>query len=201
MAMPSRLVPISIEDYLAFEERSPLRHEYVDGRIYAMTGAKRRHNLIVARLLYRARGAADARPPCQVFANDMKLYVQLRNSIYYPDIVACCDPDDREEIYVIRPCFIVEVLSPSTAGIDRREKRMSYETLPSLQEYLIVSQDRMRVELYQREEAGWQGYLLQQPDDVIWSSCLQLRMTLAELYADVELAPPGVAEEEPPEYA
>lgn len=201
MAMPSKLVPIRIEDYLAFEERTPLKHEYVDGRIYAMTGAQRRHNLIVSRLLCRARLAADARPPCQVFASDMKLYVQPRNSIYYPDIVACCDPDDREEIYVIRPCFIVEVLSPSTTGIDRREKRMSYETLPSLREYLIVSQDRMRVELYQREEAGWQGYLLRQPDDLIWSSCLQLRMTLAELYADVELPPPGVAEEAPPEYA
>lgn len=198
--MPSKLTPISIEDYLAFEEKTPLRHEYVDGHIHAMSGAKRQHNLIVTRLAQRARSAADSRGPCQVFTSAMKLYVRTRNSIYYPDIVASCDPADREELYVTRPCFIVEVLSHSTASIDRREKRMSYETLPSLQEYVIVSQDRMRVELYQREEAGWQGYLLQQPDDIVWSSCLGLRVTLADIYVDVELAPPGVAEEDPTEY-
>lgn len=201
MVMPSRLVQASIADYLAFEEKTPLRHEYVDGRIFAMSGSTRRHNLIAGRLFYCAQTAADRRQPCQVFSSGMKLYVQERNSIYYPDLVASCDPDDREELYLTNPCFIVEVLSPSTASIDRREKRMSYETLASLMEYLIVDQDRMRVERYQREEGGWQGYLLQQPDDSIRSSCLGLSLTLAQIYEDVDLPPPGVAEEEAPEYA
>lgn len=201
MARPLKLVQVTVAEYLAREEKTALKHEFVDGRIFAMSGSKRRHNLIAARLLHRARSAADRRAPCQVFGSDMKLYVQARNSVYYPDLTACCDPSDREELYVTRPCFIVEVLSPSTATIDRREKRMSYETLESLREYVILDQDRMRAEVFQREEGGWQGYLLEHPDDSIRSSCLHLNLTLAQIYEDVDLPPPGVAEEDAPEYA
>ena len=193
--MPVRFVKITLEEYLAFEESATLRHEFVDGQIFAKTGAKRTHHLLVTRLSTQAYMAAQSRPPCQVFASGMKLYIKARNRVYYPDIFVTCDPTDRDERYATHPCFIVEVLSRSTARIDRREKRIAYQVLPSLQEYAIVSQDRMRVELYQREESGWIGYLLEQPDDTIWSSCLGLRMTLADLYEDVEFAPPGVAQE------
>jgi Uma2 family endonuclease len=195
--MPVRFANITLEEYLAFEESVPLRHEFVDGQIHAMTGARRAHHLIVTRLSSRAYAAAQSRRPCQVFASGMKLHIEARNRVYYPDIFATCDSTDRDECYATRPCFIVEVLSRSTASIDRREKRIAYQALPSLQEYAIVSQDRMRVELYQREETGWTGYLLEQPEDSIWSSCLGLRMTLADLYQDVTFAPPGVAEESP----
>lgn len=195
--MPVRFVKITVEEYLAFEERATHRHEFVDGQIFAMSGARRAHNLINMRLSQIVRSAADRRPECQVFANEMKLLLKGRNRVYYPDIFATCDPVDRADPYVTRPCFIVEILSRSTQHIDRREKRISYMELPSLQEYVLVSQDRMRVELYQREETGWIGYLLREPDDIIWSSCLGLRVTLAELYQDVEFATPGVAEETP----
>lgn len=201
MAMPSKLVHISIAEYLAREEQATGKHEYVDGRIFAMSGSTRRHNLIAARLLQRARSAADERTACQVFGSDMKLLMAARNSIYYPDLTVSCDPSDCVELYLTRPCFIVEVLSPSTASIDRREKRMSYQTLESLREYVIIDQDRMRVEVYQREDGLWQGYLLQQPDDTVRSTCLGLSLTLAQIYEDVELPTPGVEEEEAPEYA
>ena len=198
--MQPKPAPLSPAQYLEWEEKSPVKHEYVDGEIYAMSGAKRRHNLIAANLVSQAWNAGSNRKDCQVFGSDMKVYVEAHNSFYYPDVSACCDRNDREELFLTRPCFIVEVLSPSTASIDRREKRASYCTLESLREYVIVDQDQPRVEIYRRETGGWQGYLLTQPDDVVESSCLGLRLTLSQIYAGVEFPPAGVSEPEAPEY-
>lgn len=136
-----------------------------------------------------------------MFGSDMKVYVEAHNSFYYPDVSVCCDGNDRNELFLTRPCFIFEILSPSTASIDRREKRASYCTLESLREYVIVDQDQPRVEIYRREAGGWQGYLLNQPDDVVESSCLGLRLTLSQIHAGVEFPPAGVSEPEAPEYA
>lgn len=144
------------------------------------------------------RAALDRRS-CQVFGSDMKVRVEEFDAFYYPDLSVCCDLDDRHELYLTRPCFIVEVASPSTVSIDRREKRASYTSLASLNEYAIVDQDRMRVELYRRENNRWQGYVLQNASDWLESSCLGLRLTLEALYDGVEL-PPRVSESETPEY-
>ena len=197
--MQPKPMPLTPREYLELEERSPVKNEFIDGEIFAMSGAKRRHNLIASNLLYRARQAASS-GPCQVFGSDMKVFVESYNSFYYPDLSVCCDPTDRDERFLARPCFIVEVLSPSTASIDRREKRAAYTTLDSLREYAIVDQDRMRVELYRRESSGWRGYTLNGVDDVIASSCLDLALTLAQTYEGVEF-PTGVAEEESTQYA
>jgi Uma2 family endonuclease len=200
--MQPKPAPLSPAEYLDREETSPVKCEYVNGEIYAMTGAKRAHNLIASNLVYRARGAATGhRSGCQVFGSDMKVYVETRNSFYYPDLSVCCDPSDRNDLFLRRPCFIVEVLSASTALIDRREKRASYTTLESLREYAIVDQNRLHVELYRRESSGWRGYVLNQPDDFVESSCLGLRLSLQQIYEGVELPPLGVAEPESPEYA
>lgn len=203
-AMKPKPAQLNSAEYLDWESRSPFKHEYVDGEIYAMSGAKRRHNLIASNLIQHARSAARG-SECQVFGSDMKVHVEARNSFYYPDLSVCCDPSDRHELYLVRPCFIVEILSPSTAAIDRREKRVSYSTLASLREYAIVDQDRMRVELYRRESedrggAAWRGYLVSETDDVVESSCLRMRLSLSQVYEDVEL-PSGIAELDPPEYA
>ena len=127
--MRPKPAPLSPTEYLDREEKSPVKSEYVNGEIYTMSGAKRAHNLIASNLVYRARGAAIGRHSgCQVFGSDMKVYVEAHSSFYYPDLSVCCDPSDRHDRFVARPCFIVEVLSPSTALIDRREKRASYTT-------------------------------------------------------------------------
>jgi Uma2 family endonuclease len=194
---PAQLSPAQ---YLEWEMKSSVKHEYVDGEVYAMSGASRRHNLIVGNLLRRALNAAAEHGGCQVFGSGMRVQVEARNSYYYPDVSACCDRNDRDELYVTSPCFIIEVLSPSTASIDRREKRASYATLTSLLEYIIVDQDRMRVELYRRESHGWGGYILNQPDDFVELSCSGLRLTLSQIYEGIEL-PPGISEPELPEYA
>lgn len=198
--MQPKPAPLSPAEYLEREQKSPVKYEYLDGEIYAMSGATRRHNLIAANLLGRAWNAAAAERGCQVFGSDMKVYVEAHNSFYYPDLSVCCDPNDRNELFLTRPCFIVEVTSPSTASIDRREKRASYTSIESLREYVIVDQDRMRVELYRREVGGWRGYLLDQPDDAVESSCLDLRLMLSQIYEGVELPPPGVAEPQEAEY-
>ncbi len=198
--MEPEFVPLTPGEYLERELRSPFKHEYVDGAIYAMSGASRRHNLIAARLVYRASEAATKRANCQVFGSDMRVRVEARNCYYYPDLSACCDPTDRDDLYVLRPCFIVEVSSFSTAAIDRREKRIAYLCLDSLREYAIVDQDRLRVEVYRREGTEWRGVLLNRPEDVLVSTCLGMHVALGQLYDGVEF-PPGVAEPEPCAYS
>lgn len=199
--MQPKPVPLTPAEYLEREENSPVKCEYLDGEVYATSGARRRHNLISSTLVYRARQAAERASGCQVFGSDMKVYVEARNSFYYPDLSVCCDRSDRHDLYLVRPCFIVEVTSPSTASIDRREKRNSYATLESLRAYVIVDQDRMRVDLYRREAGAWRAYLLDRPDDVVESSCLGLRITLSQIYDGVELPPEGVAESDEADYA
>jgi Uma2 family endonuclease len=198
--MQPKPAPLTPAQYLEEEEKRTFKCEYVDGEMYAMSGAKRRHNLIAANLVRQAGNAAAANSSCQVFGSDMKVYLEVYNSFYYPDVSVCCDPDDKEDLFLTRPCFIVEVLSPSTASIDRREKRASYMMLESLREYVIVDEDQMRVELYRRENIGWRGYILSEPDDIVHSSCLGMSLTLDQIYAGVEFPPTRVAEAESAEY-
>jgi len=187
--MQARPAPISADDYLRMEERNPRKSEYVNGEIYGMSGANRRHNVICTNMLRHAANASVGRPGCQAFGPDMKLRIAGANCFYYPDLSVTCDPTDNHEAYLVRPCFIAEVLSPSTARIDRREKRGHYLTLRSLRDYAMIDQNRMRIELCRREGGGWREYLLDQPEDVLESSCLDLRLTLAQIYDGVE--PPG----------
>ena len=148
---------LSISDYLQGEQHSPIRHEYLNGEIFAMTGGSEEHNRIAgnlyAALLSHLRGSG-----CKTFIADMKVQIQdgvNRSDIfYYPDVMVTCDPQDQQRYYKTRPCLIVEVLSPSTEKLDRREKRLNYQTLASLQDYLLVRQDRAEVDLYHRDDSG-----------------------------------------------
>ena len=106
--------------------------------------------------------------------------------LYYPDLVLACDPTDREPLYVRRPCLLVEVLSPSTEHIDTREKLLAYRLLPSLREYLLLRQDSLQADLYQRAADGrWQHQRLTAPGDVLTLECLGAHVTLSEIYVDL----------------
>jgi Uma2 family endonuclease len=177
--------PLGPADYLAREDLGPARHEYVDGELHAMSGGRRAHNLIAANLLARAWGAARQVPGCQVFGSDMKVHVPAHNCFYYPDLSVCCDPLDRHELFLSSPCFIVEVLSRATALIDSWEKRSRYATLPSLHEYVIVDSERMQAEIHRREEGHWQASVLDQPEHIVEASCLELRLSLRQIYEGV----------------
>lgn len=176
---------ISVEDYLADERDSELRHEYVAGQVYAMTGASRRHGLIVNALAFALTPSVRDRG-CQLFTNDMKVYVHHAgdDAFYYPDLVVTCDPSDLEDYYLKHPCLIVEVLSEGTERIDRREKLLAYTALPSLLEYLLVAQDRRQVERYRRTETDW---VHETPTEgSLRLDCLEQDLALDSVYEDVD---------------
>ena len=131
---------ITPEDYLAAEELSPMRHEYRDGEVFAMTGGTRNHHAISTNFLMaiapRLRGSG-----CRAFVEGMKTRVEASNAFYYPDVVVTCDDRDRpnDEQYINHPTLIVEVLSPSTERYDRTEKFADNRANPSLCEYILVS--------------------------------------------------------------
>jgi len=176
---------ISVEEYLAGEQHSELRHEYIDGQVYAMTGASRPHGLIASALVF-ALTPSVRRKGCQLFMADMKLRLEIggKTVFYYPDLLLTCDPQDRELYFCSAPCLIVEILSESTARVDLREKLLAYQTLPSLQTYVLLEQDSMRAEVYQRA-ANWQVEYVEQ--GAIRIDCLDMDLPLADVYADVQV--------------
>jgi len=146
-------VPVS--EYLEGELAGEVRHEYVAGEVFAMAGASEAHNLIALNVAMALRQhLTDA--ACRVLMSDVKVRVDQAQSFYYPDVFVTCDATDVEPYYKTRPCLVVEVLSPATEAIDRREKLLAYRKADSLREYVLVSQDVFRVEVYRREQdSSW----------------------------------------------
>ncbi len=179
---------ISIADYLEGEQQSPIRHEYLGGQIFAMAGGSEEHNRIalnIASLLkLHLRGSG-----CKTFIADMKVNIAIAQRtadlFYYPDVMVTCDRQDPEKFYKRFPCLIVEVLSPATESLDRREKWLNYQTIPSLQEYILVSQSTMKVEIYRLNQGGdWMLEILEADDCLVLNS-VGLTLTMAEIYDEV----------------
>ena len=147
---------LSVGAYIEGELESQIRHEYMDGEVYAMVGASDRHGLIT--LNFASLLSQRLPDRCQVFSSDMKVRIRTveRDIFYYPDVLVSCDPRDREAYYRQYPCLVVEVLSLNTARLDRFEKFMFYRQLDALQEYVLVSQDYRQVEVFRRSEQ-WHG--------------------------------------------
>ena len=143
---------LTLEEYLELEELASVRHEYVGGELIAQAGASRRHNVIATNLNYYLSAAIDD-GACQVFQSDMKLRV-ADDVMYYPDVMVVCDPTDTDQQFAMRPCLVIEILSPTTATTDQREKLMNYRRIPSLDAYLIVSQDERHVVWHWRDAQG-----------------------------------------------
>jgi Uma2 family endonuclease len=179
---------LSPEQYLQVEETSREKHEYVAGRLFAMSGASDAHNVIAVNLLhYLYDQVADA--GCYAYINDMKLRVETANSFYYPDVMATCEPFDADGKFKSAPCLVIEVLSPSTKVIDQREKLMAYRQLPSLVDYMIVYQDKRRVDLYRKNaEDDWELTVFT-GDTTISLSALRgkpLALRMQDIYRRVE---------------
>jgi len=189
MAHPMPVGPMSVEEYFDFEERSPVRHEYVEGEVYAMSGVTRRHNDIAGNIYIRLRGAAR-RGPCRVHMSDVRL--RIGGIFYYPDVMAACGPEPADERIEDAPCIVVEVLSFSTEKIDRREKLMTYKRLRSLGAYLIVDQEQRRVDRYWCEGAVWRREAITDTGSVpIPCAALGgIALTLDEIYEGVRLPTP-----------
>jgi len=177
----------SIEDYLEGEQFGDIKHEYLAGQVVAMVGATRAHNKI-AGALYACLLPAARHKACDLFMADMKVRIDQADEsyFYYPDVVLSCAAADRHPLYTASPCLIVEVLSPGTERIDSREKLFAYRLLPSLREYLLLRQDRAQADLYQLGDEGrWQHQVFTQPDEVLALRCLDVAVSLRDVYADV----------------
>ena len=179
---------VTVDDYLEGEQATEVKHEYLAGQVVAMGGASDKHGLI-AGALYAALLPAARRKACQLFIADMKVRVDHdgESYFYYPDLLLSCQPDDRESAYYRRhPCLLVEVLSPSTERIDTREKLFAYRLLPSLREYLLLRQDCVQADLYQLSNEGrWQHTVFTQADEMLALRCLDVAVSLRDVYADM----------------
>jgi Uma2 family endonuclease len=186
--------PMTFEEYLAFEEKSPIKHELVAGYLFeynggevrGLAGATRPHNGIamnIAALLWQAtRGG-----PCKVYGSDMRLRID-DSTTYYPDVQVVCDPTDVDPQHTSQPCLVVEVLSPSTASVDRREKLLRYQSLDSLRAYLIVWSTEQRCTLHYRDEdLSWTSSEIAGSTGEVVLACPELRLSLAEIYDGVDL--------------
>ena len=146
---------LSVEDYLEFEKESPMRHEYVAGTLYALAGATRRHSLIVSNLSGHLWNASRG-TPCRVHTENFKVR-PTDDLFYYPDVMVTCHGEEGDPLYDSAPCLLIEVLSKSTAHIDKREKFSAYKQIESLKAYVIVHQDKRLVERYWADDNGrWQ---------------------------------------------
>lgn len=175
---------VSEQEYLDGEKISEVKHEYIDGYIYAMAGASRRHVIISGNLFASLRsGAKGSR--CVTFQSDMKVRVAGKKSYFYPDVVVDCG-EKADDYYLDTPCLIVEVLSKSTAKRDRSEKLLSYMNIPTLKAYLLVEQDKPEVEFFYRQENGeWWVESLEGLDAVLTLPCPDMELTLTDIYEDI----------------
>jgi Uma2 family endonuclease len=174
---------LSVEDYLVGEKDSPIRHEYVDGYIYAMAGASDRHNRASLNIASRLNEHL-VNNPCEVFMSDMKLKV-APNVYYYPDVTVCCDSPPPDPYFRTQPVLIIEVMSPGTDRIDHHEKLVAYKRMPSLREYVLVSRDQMRVEVHRRAGTVWQKELLTKAADSLTLDSVGLTIALGDVYRNV----------------
>ena len=173
--------------YLAFEEASDVKHEYVDGEIYAMAGASRHHNQITMNISFHLRASRGKGGRCKVFSSDMKFRAEQGRFYYYPDVILSCDAGDNAEYYTEKPCLIAEVLSKSTARTDRTEKWLTYQKIPSLRYYLLADSLQKRVDYFVRNELGEWFYAELEEGETLTIECDDYHavLTLADIYEDV----------------
>ena len=179
------------EEYLALERSSETKHEYLNGEIFAMSGASPRHVLIVTNLV-TALWSQLRRGHCRVFSTDLRVKVDPTGLYTYPDVIVLCDaPEfgDEQKDTLLNPVLIIEVLSDSTKDYDRGGKFEQYRTIESFREYLLVAQDRPHVEHYTRQTDGsWVLHETNQMEDTIHLKSVPCSLPLADIYDKIEFS-------------
>lgn len=186
MGLPKLKTKISVEDYLEGESVSQVKHEYLAGEVYAMAGASDRHHRICANLFIKLDSHLE-NSECEAFITDLKLKAG-EDTFYYPDVMVACEQNPPSEYYREMPVLIIEVVSPSTRQIDRREKLRAYQQIPSVHEYVIVEQDKMHLEIHRRQPDGhWITYFYNESDldEEIEFQAVDLKLNLEEIYRRV----------------
>ncbi|MBV5309202.1 Uma2 family endonuclease [Chromatium okenii] len=179
---------LTAQEYLDWERQQEMRHEFINGEIYAMTGASRSHNLICSNLVAALHSQLRGKS-CEVYVNDMRVKVSITGMYTYPDVVIACDKpafEDQQIDTLLNPLLIIEVLSHSAEGYDRGAKFLHYRNLPSLQDYLLVSQHEIRIEHYTRQaDHCWLLTEYQQSDERIEFDALGCSVLVQDVYERV----------------
>jgi Uma2 family endonuclease len=180
---------VSVDDYLAGELVSPVKHEYLGGVVYAMAEARNAHNIIATNTLV-ALGSRLRGRPCRPFNSDTKIRVRLPAHIrfYYPDVSVVCRPNPQTSSFQDEPAALVEVLSRRTRRIDEGEKKEAYLTIPSLGVYLLIEQDAPAVVVFRRTEHGFVREVYQELDAVLPLPEIEIDIPLEEIYESVEFS-------------
>ncbi|MDE2852824.1 MAG: Uma2 family endonuclease [Chloroflexota bacterium] len=180
---------MTVAEYLAWEARQEVKHDYIDGEIIEMTGGTGKHSKIMVNISAGLYNQIDY-SNCVVHSSEMR--VRIRNTRYvYPDLSALCGEEvyeDESELTLLNPMFVVEVTSPTSLMRDRVDKLDLYFAVPSIEAYLIVEQDRPRADLYTRSEDGWRLRVFNRKDDVIPLPMLECELPLAQVYRGIEFA-------------
>ena len=175
------------EEYITFERKAPFKNEFINGKIVAMSGASRAHNRITGDV-FNAISNQLMGSDCEAFIGDMRVKAGATASYFYPDVVVACDePRFEDNVFdtLLNPIIVVEVLSPSTEADDRGEKFYRYRQLVSLQEYILISQDKVRVEHYLRRGAEWIPTELRELTDVLSLISIDCALPLQDIYRRV----------------
>jgi Uma2 family endonuclease len=180
---------VTPQEYLTFERQSEEKHEYYDGEIFAMAGASDEHNTIAGNT-FASLHAQIRKRPCKVYSGDMRVKTYSTTLYTYPDVTVVCDTpkfEDAEVDTLLNPNVIIEVLSPSTENYDRGKKFQHYRTLDSLQEYLLVSQESVRIEHYVRQGNQWILTDAASLDAALTLPSINCTLALADVYEKVTL--------------
>ncbi len=187
--MLKSLRQMTAEEYLAFDEASEMRHEFIDGDLIPMSGGSRKHSSIIAYTIAALINLlADSN--CEVHTNDMR--VRVAGSRYvYPDVSVVCGEArfaDEREVVLLNPTVVVEVTSPSSYSYDHVDKLAFYSALPSVQGYLILDQERVFADWYRRDQGGWNLKQFSSAADEIALEPLGCRLPLTQVYRGVNFA-------------
>lgn len=190
IAQPQQMTP---QEYLGWEEQQPIKYEYINGDVFAMTGGTLPHNSIAINLTSALKNYLRGKG-CKVFMADAKVGVSLQGPFHYPDVMVSCDPRDQRARQVIyHPCLLVEVLSPGTEAYDRGKKFRHYRRIDTLKEYVLIDADKMNVECYRLNEKGKWELTSYSPEETtangteleVHLTSVDFRCPISLLYEDV----------------
>ena len=171
---------ISEEEYLQGELVAEFKHEFIDGEAYAMTGASEAHNLLAGNIFAELKSQLKG-TPCRTFIADMK--VKVANDFFYPDVMVVCQNSDDSDYYQQSPVIIVEVLSKSTRKFDKTAKRLKYQNIPTLEEYVLIEQTIAEIEVFRKKD-HWQSSYYYLGDAITFES-LGITVLVEDIYYQV----------------
>ncbi|MFN6300751.1 MAG: Uma2 family endonuclease [Planctomycetota bacterium] len=189
---------VSVEDYLAREEVARFKSEYIDGWIRAMTGASIRHNCIAGNCFLNLGNTLRGKP-CKPYNSDTKVRIirEGKRRFYYPDVQVVCDSNNPLLVYQDLPVLIIEVLSPSTRANDLHEKLEAYQSIPSLECYIVLEQHQPIAYLWRRSKRGWIKETIQGIDTTINLTFLNCALAMKDIYEDIAFTDACVQEPDP----